>query len=116
MVRGQGDAAVPGRHARKTKAGPGYDVAVEVKNLGTGTMPVEVAATAGERWIKPKGGDFTAVSKPDPKYRESRGTVTLAAGASQTLTLHCAFAPEKVVVDPDVRVLQLQRKQAVATL
>ena len=40
----------------------------------------------------------------------------LGAGESKTLTIHCAFDPEKVVVDPDVRVLQLKRKQAVASL
>ena len=44
------------------------------------------------------------------------GTITLAAGESKTVTLHCTFRPDKVVVDPDVKVLQLRRKQAIATL
>ena len=50
------------------------------------------------------------------RHREARGTVTLGAGESRDLVLHCAFEPEKVVVDPDVRILQLKRKQAEAKL
>jgi len=42
--------------------------------------------------------------------------VVLGAGESKRVTLHCGFAPAKVLVDPDVRVLQLNRKQAVATI
>ena len=100
--------------ARKTKNGDGWDVQVRVKNVGTGTMPVELAATAGERWTKQKKA--TDPSPQDPSYREARATVTLGAGETQETTLHCSFEPQKVVVDPDVRVLQLRRKQAVATL
>ena len=55
-------------------------------------------------------------SKPNPDYRDARATVTLGAGESKTVTIRCGFDPEKIVVDPDVRILQLQRKQAVATL
>ena len=94
---------------------------VTVQNTGTGRMPVEVAAAAGDRWMK-AGRDSTSaaggvrVSRPNPEYRESRGEVTLGPGESGTVTIHCAFAPKQVVVDPDVRILQLRRKQAVATL
>ncbi len=97
--------------AEKTTNGDGFDVAVTVENIGTGVMPVEVAATKGERWNKPDstGADYTA----NPDYQDARGVVTLGAGESKTLTIHCAFDPEKVVVDPDVRVLQLKRKHAV---
>ncbi len=108
--------------AKKVKRGDGYDVTVTVRNTGTGTMPVEVAAAAGERWPKParndsKGsGAIPSSSGQSPSYREARETVRLTAGESKTLTIHCAFSPEKVVVDPDVRVLQLRRKQAVASL
>lgn len=131
--------------AVKAKAGSGYDVTATVRNVGTGTMPVEIAATAGERWKKPAKpaatGPGTATAAPldkqpgalgdaakaltesgasrsqqDPRYREARSTITLAAGESKRVTIHCGFAPEKIVVDPDVRVLQLRRKQALATL
>ncbi len=54
--------------------------------------------------------------KPNAEYREARGAVTLGSGESGTVIIHCAFLPKQVVVDPDVRVLQLRRKQAVATL
>jgi len=108
--------------AKKVKRGDGYDVTVTVKNTGTGTMPVEVAAAAGERWPAQRRNDSRgSEAKPSssgqsPSYREARETVRLAAGEAKTLTIHCGFPPEKVVVDPDVRVLQLRRKQAVATL
>jgi aminopeptidase N len=101
--------------AKRSKRGEGYDVTATVRNVGTGTMPVEVAATAGERWEKgtgPAGAGY----RPSRDYRESRETVTLGAGESKTLTLHCSFTPEQVVVDPDVRVLQLRRKLALARL
>ena len=100
--------------AKKTASGDGFDVTVTVTNIGTGVMPVEVAATSGERWKK---GDSTdAGIRRRSRVQDARATVTLGAGESRTLTIHCAFDPEKVVVDPDVRVLQLKRKQAVANL
>ncbi len=109
--------------AKKLKQGSDYDVTVTVRNVGTGTMPVEVAATTGERWAKvpeaarkPNTPLPPEASRQDPSYRESRGAVVLGSGETKTLTIHCAFAPKQVVVDPDVRILQLRRKQAVATL
>jgi hypothetical protein len=85
-----------------------------VENVGTGRMPVEVAAVSGERWRKPesRGGLYTA----HPDYRDARATVRPGGGEKATLTVRCDFEPETLVVDPDVRVLQLHRKQAVATL
>ncbi|HKW51963.1 MAG TPA: M1 family aminopeptidase [Candidatus Eisenbacteria bacterium] len=102
--------------AKKAKAGNEYDVTVTVRNTGTGSMPVEVAAAAGERWAEPKPKAPEARSAQNPSYREARGTVTLGTGESRTLTIRCGFVPERVVVDPDARILQLRRKQAVATL
>ena len=102
--------------AKKTKQGGGYEVVATVRNRGTGTMPVEIAATAGERWKKQAKGDETKPAVPDPSYRESRSTVTLGAGESKTVTIRCPFDPKQIVVDPDVRILQLQRKQAVRSL
>jgi aminopeptidase N len=109
--------------AVKAKNGSGYDVTATVTNRGTGSMPVEVAATSGERWEKPEKASAKSDSKsvfvhtkPNKTYREARQTVTLAAGESKTLTIHCGFTPDKLVIDPDIRVLQLRRKQAIATL
>lgn len=85
--------------ARKERAGKDWKVTVRVKNAGTGRMPVAVAAARGE----------------DKSYRDARATVTLGAGESKTVTILCPFDPEKIVVDPDVQVLQLRRNAAQMT-
>jgi ABC-2 type transport system permease protein len=102
--------------ARKTARERGFDVTCTITNIGTGVMPVDVAAVAGERWKKPADGDRNGIYTVDPEYRDARSTVTLGAGESKQLTIRCDFEPAQVVVDPDVRVLQLKRKQAVAGL
>ena len=76
------------------------------RNLGSGVMPVDVAATRGERFTK----DGSASSD----YREVRTTATLGAGGSCDVVIACPFEPERVVVDPDAKVLQLRRKSATA--
>jgi ABC-2 type transport system permease protein len=98
------------RDARVT-AGPGrgiWKVTARIKNAGTGRMPVEVAAVQGER--------FGESGKPRRGYREARSTVILGAGEERTVEIRCRFLPEKLVVDPDVKVLQLRRKSAFANL
>jgi hypothetical protein len=110
--------------ARKEKRQDGCDVTVKVRNIGTGTMSVEIAALAGERWAKRGGGPSglatasgsTPAPATDPRYREARGSITLGPGQEKELTIHCPFTPERVVADPDVRILQLRRKLAVAVL
>lgn len=129
--------------ARRSPAGAdsSFDVTVTIQNIGTGTMPVDVAATSGKRWPDEKtakapgpsaespanplveaarsGADLAvppAGAGEAPDYRESRTRITLAAGESRTITLHCPFKPEKVLVDPDALVLQLRRKNAETTL
>ena len=90
----------------KVKAGAGWTVSATLENTGTGVMPVEVAAVRGARFLDD--------GKPDPKYREARATVSPAAGASKGVEIQCDFRPEKIVIDPDVKVLQLRRKSAFA--
>jgi hypothetical protein len=109
--------------AEKRTEGREAVVTATIRNRGTGTMTVEIAATAGERWKEPvaEGGKSTrsapsATSTPNPEYRESRAVTTLAAGEAKQVTIRCGFDPEQVVVDPDVRVLQLERKLAQAKL
>lgn len=104
------------REAKKSADGDGFVVSLTVENIGTGTMPVEVAAIAGERWKKPDTEAPQRVYTEDASYRDARATVILGAGESKSVTIRCDFEPEKVVVDPDVRILQLKRKQAVASL
>jgi len=94
---------------RKQPAGAGeWDVTVKVENAGTGRMPVEVEARRGQR--------FDEKGAPDPAFRQTRTTIVLGAGESKEVRIRCAFEPERVVVDPDGYVLQLQRKAASAKL
>jgi ABC-2 type transport system permease protein len=95
----------------RVTAGPGgnaWKVTVQVKNAGTGRMPVEVAAVRGER--------FGEKGARKPGYRDARRTVVLGAGEERTVEIPCSFRPERVIVDPDVRVLQLRRKAAVVKI
>jgi ABC-2 type transport system permease protein len=82
----------------------GWSVSAQVANIGTGRMPVEIAAIKGERFTKDGAGS--------PDYREARTSLVLGAGEIGAVTLHCDFEPEKLVTDPDARVLQLRRKAA----
>ena len=93
------------RDARLTGGEGAWKVSVKVKNAGTGRMAVEVAAVSGEREGKPK-----------PGYKDARRTVFLGAGEERVVEIPCSFRPERVVVDPDVQVLQLRRNAAVVTL
>lgn len=88
---------------------------VTVENTGSGRMPVEVAAVKGERF--PERTEEEAAKGPatqSPDYREARAKVVLGAGEKAEVTVRADFPPERWVVDPDVRVLQLRRE--VATL
>jgi hypothetical protein len=101
--------------ATKEKDGDAWMLRCTLTNAGTGRMPIEVAAEKGERF--PKQSDEEAKLGPpaeSPEYRGVRTTVTLDAGESQTVEIRCDFEPERVLVDPDAKVLQLKRKAAVA--
>jgi hypothetical protein len=86
------------------RAGDHWAVRATVRNTGTSTMPIEVAAVRGER--------FPHEKRDAERYADARGTLTLGAGESKTVTIACAFEPERVVVDPDVTVLMLERQKA----
>lgn len=94
--------------ARRTKVPSGWEVAVRVKNVGTGRMPIQIAAVRGER--------FTEDGKPGKDYRDARQSVVLGAGEEKEVRIVSPFEPERVVADPDVLVLQLRRKTALAKL
>jgi aminopeptidase N len=89
----------------KTREGERWKVTVRLENAGTGTMPVEVAAALGQR--------FDRSGHIAPEYHEARVLATPAKGETQEMTIECPFEPESIVVDPDTRVLQLQRKAAI---
>jgi ABC-2 type transport system permease protein len=94
--------------ARKQPVQGGWEVSFRVENTGTGRMPVEVAATRGDR--------FDDKGKVSPEYRDARTTIVLGAGEAKEVRIRCPFEPERVVVDPDANVLQLQRKAAAVKL
>jgi ABC-type Na+ efflux pump permease subunit len=93
---------------RREREGDGWKVVARVTNVGTGTMPVEVAGVRGTRFKK----DGT----PGADYSDSRATITLGPGESREVIIRCGFEPERVIVDPDAKVLQLGRKQATRDL
>ncbi len=82
-----------------------WRVTATVENVGSGRMPVEIVAARGER--------FDDDGTPHPDYRESRVTVTPEPGQAIELEIPCDFQPDRIVVDPDAVVLQLNRESAV---
>jgi aminopeptidase N len=94
--------------SKRLRKGDSWEASTRIENAGTGTMPVEVAATRGERFDKD--------GLPSADYREARTTVVLGEGAVRDVVISCPFEPERIVVDPDARVLQLERKKAEAKL
>jgi ABC-2 type transport system permease protein len=92
------------KNVTRAPSGSTWKVTGQLENVGTGRMPIEIVATRGER--------FKEDGSPEPSYRESRTTVTLDSHESQPFTVSSDFEPDKVVVDPDVKVLQLKRKTA----
>ncbi len=92
------------RDATLAVAGDGWEVRAKVRNAGTGLMPVEVAAVRGERF--PKQGE------KGEAYHDARTMVELGPKQSREITIHCDFVPERLVVDPDCKVLQIERSHA----
>jgi hypothetical protein len=101
-------------HDAKTVAAPGggWITTAEVENVGTGRMPIEVAAVQGERFPS----DSTQKAKPAQPYQAVLDSLTLGSKEKRTVTIRTSFKPERVVVDPNVRVLQLRRQSAEAKL
>ena len=99
---------------KQTDLGDGkWEVTVEVKNKGTGRMPVEVCASKGKRFPdedQPEKDD--GKSSKDEEYQDARVVLDLVAGESKTATIRCNFKPARVLVDPDALVLQLRREEA----
>ncbi|MBU8895711.1 hypothetical protein KRR26_08850 [Corallococcus sp. M34] len=99
---------------RVTADGAKWVTKVVVRNTGTGRMPVEIAVAKGERF--PERDDATGPVQPSPDYRDARETRVLGPDEQVEVTLRSDFKPEQILVDPDVRVLQLRRAQALLKL
>ena len=85
-------------YRKDSRADGGWRVQAVVTNIGTGTVDVEIAATAG-------GEPFDDDGAARAEYQDARAVAALAAGASVTVTIDCPFDPETVLVDPDAHVL-----------
>lgn len=94
---------------RSSQVADGWETSVHVENTGTGRMPVEVAALAGERPLDP-------TEKPKAPYQAEKVTVVLGGKEARDVTIRSQFKPDRVVTDPDIKVLQLRRAAAVLTL
>ncbi len=110
-----------------TQTGDRWSLDVTIKNIGTGLMPVEIAAETKDRWpdedeardkadresteqAKPKLGTGSVESDG---YQAARQIVTLGPDQEARLTFDLAFEPKQVIVDPDALVLQLKREAAI---
>ncbi|MEM7051055.1 MAG: ABC transporter permease subunit [Acidobacteriota bacterium] len=80
-----------------------WQVQAVLENVGTGRATVEVAAEVGERFA-------------EEGFREGRTAVELGAGERRRLSWTVPFEPQRLVVDPEARVLQLQRSKAMIDL
>ncbi len=94
--------------------GDGWLVTATIENIGTGSMPIELAAVRGVRFPE-LVEEADADADPAP-YLEARSSVTLAGGESMTIEFLTDFEPETLIVDPDAIVLQLRREEAEADL
>ncbi len=95
----------------KVREGGEWVVRGTVENAGTGRMRVQVGATSGERWSDEDDDGGRTVVNED--YRDARTEVELGAGESAGFVIRADFEPERVLIDPDVLVLQLNREFAV---
>jgi len=90
--------------AKLMRLGEGWEVQARLKNVGTGTMPIEVAATRGERFPKKR--------TEENAWSDARSTLLLGPGEEKPVTIRCGFEPQMLVVDPDVTVLMMERQKA----
>ncbi|MXZ61309.1 MAG: hypothetical protein F4228_08895 [Acidobacteria bacterium] len=95
----------------KERGGRGWVVRGTLENVGTARMRVAIAATANERWFD--RGDAGGRTVASPSHLDARTWVELDAGESADFQVLADFDPERIVVDPDVLVLQLRREGAV---
>ncbi len=86
-----------------------------ITNTGTGTLEVEVALVPpADDPSKKETHELETADKP----REPGSIQTVTVGPGQTVywKLTSAFKPAEVIVDPDVKVLQMARKLAKAAI
>jgi ABC-2 type transport system permease protein len=85
--------------------GEAWEVVARVRNAGTGRMRIEVAAASQDQ-------RFTGGGKPIAGYRDVRASLELGPGEERAVRIVCPFEPRRLVIDPDAKVMQLQRRAA----
>ncbi len=90
---------------------------VRVRNTGTGRVAVDIAVVNGEeRWpestIVQTPEERAAAAMQRSEYQDARVSLILTAGETGEVDVESDFEPKEVVVDPDVRVLMLNRRSA----
>jgi ABC-2 type transport system permease protein len=94
--------------ATKTKVGKRWRVAGSLRNVGTGSFQVDVAIEKGVRFQEDKASERN--------FLQAKTQVVVEPGKDVPFSLEADFEPQRVVVDPDVMVLQLGRKGTVKKL
>ncbi len=79
-------------------------VAATIKNVGTGHVRPLVAI---EGVTRPNEGDSLERTR-----KRTAASITLGAGESKRIELRSTFAPIRIVVDPDINLLQTNRSEA----
>jgi hypothetical protein len=70
-------------------------------------MPLEICTAVNDRFADDVTNDV------NPEYQDARTDVVLGADEEVEFKIESEFEPDRVLVDPDVKVLQLRRKRAV---
>ena len=92
----------------KREEGGRWVVTAQLENVGGSRMPVEVQVARGERF--PDEGD-----EAEP-WNEERTTVWIGPGEKIDVSLSSDFEPTSLGVDPDAKILMLERPRATVTL
>ncbi|MEO6463806.1 MAG: hypothetical protein ABIP29_12100 [Candidatus Eisenbacteria bacterium] len=88
--------------AKLAREGKGWLTTARVKNVGEGTARVTIAAARGERFAE----------QATMPYGDTRTTITLQADEEKAIVIRGDARPERIVVDPDVELLMLERSKA----
>jgi len=91
--------------AQVTRTVEGWTVTADLENIGSGTVTLDVVAARGER--SSFGGP-----PPTTPYEDARVKVRLKPGQKAAISLKMSFKPDRLLADPDVLVLQLNRDRA----
>ncbi|MGD8395928.1 MAG: M1 family aminopeptidase [Candidatus Eiseniibacteriota bacterium] len=89
------------------------DAATGSVDVATGSMDAAGGSVDAATGTAETGsGTAAAPERAGDAWRIARQTVTLAAGEEAAVDIECDFEPQRLVIDPDLRVLMLHRDRA----